>query len=845
MSKKSKEWIEKGLKEVENKNLDLALEYFTKAIEKSPNNEKAFTERSLIYLKQKNYKKALYDAEKAIEIKPNIIQGYFRKIEILFEMEKFCQIVNFVIHVEAHNIIKSDKFREYITNSLLKTYEMINAVDFIPLKDDSFLKKKPYNKLKYLNDFQDKITIEQCKTLGFNEDHLQNLIKMLWSEKYMGYSKLILKIVSSLKFTEDDFLYLIPLAARNLSEKFGTEYVEFDFLVDLLKKQPSEFLSLTKILSMLKIKSPYANHFYLIIKTFQSFSKEKKTMDPSLLDDLKSAISLLDKCFPETDSIYELFGAYEMVDCLPIIRKFLKENPWWKETYQNIMKSFGESIYSRDTLLEKCPCCGRIKFICQDEIEQKTMDLWDEKRNEMKEMYSLYEKEKYEEAYEKGLYLYHLCSEAFDEEKQDDKEVPEIEDFLGRCLIKLDRGIEAYYLYFREKISKETVDAFIDKIEKFDLIESNEKLPEPTFGIDFTQKLKKQTRPFYIKLEDINDESQFHDYETVTTINQNGVVFERNGHIELSTFLSKRNESEIIFKKKPINLHSIGDEVFIQFEDNSKILYNFIKKKQVYSEKTSCFEAYCVTFDDDYLIYAEFSNKETLKVYNRKTKEMKSLYGLTPNSLSIDGNKLFVLASHVITEIDLLTMKHVGTFYDFNDELQSSMEIFSVSKNYIVSVDVIFSKSLCRIWSRKTRQQIFTISNEDQEDTAFCVDTCDSYIALGFRGGIILILDSSSGKIVHKMKICEKKVRDLSIYEDESNFYLNAITSTSYCQKFTFPKSSKLKSVVIPILIKCSKCSKILDKREKRVCGRCLKQIYCSVECQTNDWKIHKKECEK
>lgn len=42
----------------------------------------------------------------------------------------------------------------------------------------------------------------------------------------------------------------------------------------------------------------------------------------------------------------------------------------------------------------------------------------------------------------------------------------------------------------------------------------------------------------------------------------------------------------------------------------------------------------------------------------------------------------------------------------------------------------------------------------------------------------------------------------------------------------------------------CSFCSKELGKDAIKRCGQCKKRIYCSRECQTNDWKKgHKKEC--
>ena len=42
----------------------------------------------------------------------------------------------------------------------------------------------------------------------------------------------------------------------------------------------------------------------------------------------------------------------------------------------------------------------------------------------------------------------------------------------------------------------------------------------------------------------------------------------------------------------------------------------------------------------------------------------------------------------------------------------------------------------------------------------------------------------------------------------------------------------------------CSSCSKELGKGAIKRCGQCKRRIYCSRECQSNDWKNgHKKEC--
>jgi hypothetical protein len=40
----------------------------------------------------------------------------------------------------------------------------------------------------------------------------------------------------------------------------------------------------------------------------------------------------------------------------------------------------------------------------------------------------------------------------------------------------------------------------------------------------------------------------------------------------------------------------------------------------------------------------------------------------------------------------------------------------------------------------------------------------------------------------------------------------------------------------------CSFCKQIPEKRKK--CGKCKIAIYCSRECQAQDWMIHKLKCE-
>lgn len=47
----------------------------------------------------------------------------------------------------------------------------------------------------------------------------------------------------------------------------------------------------------------------------------------------------------------------------------------------------------------------------------------------------------------------------------------------------------------------------------------------------------------------------------------------------------------------------------------------------------------------------------------------------------------------------------------------------------------------------------------------------------------------------------------------------------------------------LEVKIKCNNCQSMKDSMKK--CGRCKRVYYCSIECQKNNWKDHKKDCVK
>lgn len=81
---------------------DQAIEYYSKAIELSPNVAIYYGNRSLAYLKTECFGYALSDATKAIEVDKNYVKGYYRRAAAYMSLGKFKQALR---DLEAVSII--------------------------------------------------------------------------------------------------------------------------------------------------------------------------------------------------------------------------------------------------------------------------------------------------------------------------------------------------------------------------------------------------------------------------------------------------------------------------------------------------------------------------------------------------------------------------------------------------------------------------------------------------------------------------------------------------------------------------------------------------------------------
>jgi serine/threonine-protein phosphatase 5 len=69
----------KGNEYFQSNKFNLAVEYYTKALELDPTNPVLYSNRAFAHLKMENYGSAIADATKALELDPKFIKGYYRR----------------------------------------------------------------------------------------------------------------------------------------------------------------------------------------------------------------------------------------------------------------------------------------------------------------------------------------------------------------------------------------------------------------------------------------------------------------------------------------------------------------------------------------------------------------------------------------------------------------------------------------------------------------------------------------------------------------------------------------------------------------------------------------------
>lgn len=89
MAEQAIELKNKGNTAFQNKDYDIAVDYFTKAIQLDPTNHVLYSNRSAAYSQMSKFEEALQDADKCIELNKAFVKGYTRRGAALFGLKRY------------------------------------------------------------------------------------------------------------------------------------------------------------------------------------------------------------------------------------------------------------------------------------------------------------------------------------------------------------------------------------------------------------------------------------------------------------------------------------------------------------------------------------------------------------------------------------------------------------------------------------------------------------------------------------------------------------------------------------------------------------------------------------
>lgn len=86
-------FMDQGIEAMHNQNFTVAVEYFSRSLEKSDNHQNAYNNRCLAYLKLGAYENAIADCNQAINLNPNNSEAYLNRGISYYQMGDYLQAI--------------------------------------------------------------------------------------------------------------------------------------------------------------------------------------------------------------------------------------------------------------------------------------------------------------------------------------------------------------------------------------------------------------------------------------------------------------------------------------------------------------------------------------------------------------------------------------------------------------------------------------------------------------------------------------------------------------------------------------------------------------------------------
>ena len=144
---------------------------------------------------------------------------------------------------------------------------------------------------------------------------------------------------------------------------------------------------------------------------------------------------------------------------------------------------------------------------------------------------------------------------------------------------------------------------------------------------------------------------------------------------------------------------------------------------------------------------------------------------------------------------------------------------------------------------------IVKILIENNADVNLSRDNCPNSLLMACYNGyldIVIELLNHSAKLhneylTNDVIVCSTNMNNIVRYND------NLLKNNEDKKRVFLCRIRMIKEFMLRDLISCKVCNKTYSQLndELLICSKCIRNVYCSVECQRQDWTEHKLSCEK
>ena len=349
-----------------------------------------------------------------------------------------------------------------------------------------------------------------------------------------------------------------------------------------------------------------------------------------------------------------------------------------------------------------------------------------------------------------------------------------------------------------------------------------------------------ESAPFKLDFSTINyssiNWSVDDEHGVISTINNKNFVYEDYEEDKIYVLNFKNKPFLEISSPNVLQLKLNNQELLTYNVDHSMAIIDLEKKEKILTIKSDCLckEVKCIAYDSNKIIFGYTNGKNIISI-DRKTKKEKFYYGvLGPiQSIVFDEKSLFVAGLNDLREFNIETEELISSFITFDEEDLNYPHHLLLDENFLISS---YDSNKIGIWSRNKQNLLRFVKVENEISS---LDLSSSYLVVGTHGqpGLIDIFDTLSGENIYTFDNHENCILGLKWKVSNSSAILTTASVDGTCKKFkiSIKDDHRFK--------RCSHCNKLLIEISTKYCGRCLNRIYCSKECQNDDWKNHKNHC--